>query len=171
MILFLFLGFLAAGCIHALATAPRTRWRFAELLLVYRLAGYFDVVMLADATYCLAAPEPWAAAHGWHVSSDNPFRQYAVLAYGSMAITAVLTLRLRATYLVAPAVCWSLVFLGATWIHIADFAARGRAITFHLAMHVFLSHGLTSVVLIALLVVYLSGTCADRLGDAAHGPV
>ncbi len=103
MFLLLFIGFLAAGSIHALKTGPRTKQRFAELMLVYSL--------------------------------------------------------------VAPAVCWSIFFLGATYVHLADYAARGRGITFSLFLHVFSSHGLMAIALIALLVTYMPALRANRSGD------
>jgi len=162
MFLLLFVGFLAAGWIHARKTGPRTRQRFAELLLVYPLVGYFGLLMLGVAVYGLAAPERFVASHGWRVSADNPFQQFFGVAYGAMAIVAILTIWLRGLYLVAPAVCWSIFFLGATYIHVADFAARGRAITFPLVLHVFATHGLMSVVLLGLLVAYLSALRANR---------
>ena len=162
MFLLLFVGFLAAGWIHALATGPRTRRRFAELLLVYCLVGYFGLVMLATAVFTLAAPEHSAASHGWRVSADNPFQQFAGVAFGAMALAAILAVWLRGLYLVGPAVCWALIFLGATWIHLADPSARGQAMTFHRVLHVFGSHGLMSVVLIVLLVAYMSPERANR---------
>jgi len=125
-------------------------------MLVYTLVGYFGLLMLAMAVFGLAAPEHFAASHGWRVSADNPFQQFSGIAFGGMAIIAILAIRLRGLYLVAPAVCWSIFFLGATYVHIADFAARGRRSTFHMILHVFGSHGLMSVVLIALLVAYMS---------------
>jgi hypothetical protein len=163
MFLLLFVGFLAAGWVHAFKTGPRTRRRFAELLLVYPLVGYFGVVMLVAAVYSLAAPDRFAASHGWRVSADNPFQQFAGLAHGSMAVAAILAIWLRGLYLIAPAVSWSILFMGATNINIADFAARGRAITFPLVLHVFLSHSLMAVVLVVLLVAYISALRAERL--------
>lgn len=163
MFLLLFIGFLAAGWVHAFKTGPRTKRRFTELLLVYPIVGYFGVVMLSTAIFTLAAPERFAASHGWRVSADNPFQQFAGVAYGSMAIAAILAIWLRGLYLIGPAVCWSLFFLGATYIHLADIAERGRAITFHRFLHVFTTHALMSVVLIVLLAAYLSADRANRL--------
>ena len=157
------MGFLAAGWIHALKTGPRTKQRFAELLLVYPLVGYFGILMLGMAVFTLAAPEHFAASHGWNMSVDNPFQQFSGIAYGAMAIAAILAIWLRGLYLAAPAVCWSIFFLGATYVHIVDFAARDREITFPLFLHVFASHGLMSVVLIVLLAAYLSAMRANRL--------
>jgi len=162
MFLLLFLGCLVAGWIHALATGPRTRRRLAELLLVYSLVGYFGLLMLAVAVFTLAAPEHFATSHGWRASAENPFQQFGGVAYGSMAVAAILAAWLRGLYPVGPAVCWALFFLGATWIHLADSAARGQAMTLHRVLHVFGSHGLMSVVLIVLLVAYLSPERANR---------
>lgn len=162
MFLLLFIGFLATGGIHAFMTGPRTRQRFAEMMLVYSLVGYFGILMLSVAVYNLVAPEQFAASHGWSVSGDNPFQQFSAISYGAMAIIAILAIWLRGLYLVAPAVCWSIFFLGATYIHLVDYAARGREITFGLFVHVFSSHGLMALVLIALLATYMFPERANR---------
>lgn len=162
MFLALFVIFLVAGWIHALKTGPRTRRRFTELLLVYPLVGYFGILMLVVAVYGLAAPARFAASHGWAVSVNNPFQQFLAVAYGAMAIVATLAVWLRGRYLIGPAGCWSLFFLGATYIHVVDFAERGREITFTLVLRLFATHGLMSVVLIALLALYLSAPRTTR---------
>ncbi|HEX9654435.1 MAG TPA: DUF6790 family protein [bacterium] len=162
MFLILFVGFLAAGWIHAMKTGPHTKQRFAELMLVYSLVGYFGILMLGVAIYNLVAPERFAASHGWSVSTDNPFQQFVGILYGAMAIIAILAVWLRGMYLLAPAVCWSIFFLGATYIHIADFAARGREITFPLVLHIFSSHGLMAIVVIVLVAAYMPAVHVNR---------
>ncbi len=164
MFLLLFIGFLAAGCLHALKTGPRSRQRFVELMLVYASVGYFGVLMCVVAIYMLLAPEQFAASHGWSVSTDNPFQQFLAMTYGAMAITAILAIWLRGRYLIAPALCWSIFFLGATYLHIVDFAARGREITVGLFLHVFSTHGLMALIVIALLAAYVPALRTDTTG-------
>ncbi|HET6202330.1 MAG TPA: DUF6790 family protein [Planctomycetota bacterium] len=160
----LFACLLTAGRVHALQTGPRKRRRFVELRLVHPLVGYFGFAMLAAAAHGLAAPERFAASHGWRVSADKPFQRFAGLAYGSMALAAILAARLRGLYRAASAVCGSGFFLEATWIRLAVSAARGRAMTLHRVAAVFANHGLLSVVRIAPLVACLSPERANRPG-------
>jgi len=169
MFLIIFLCILAAGAAHASASGPRTTRRFAELMLVYSLVGYFGILMLTVAVYTLVAPARFAASHGWTLSDGNPFAQFSGVAYGAMAVSAILAVWHRDRYLIAPTVCWAIFFLGATWVHVADYAHRGREVSLSLCWNVFANHGLMSVVLIALLVAYLRSPGQSQVEPARAG--
>lgn len=120
------------------------RERAGELILLYVLVGYCGIPMVGVSVAALVQPERAAEILGF--PAGNPFQHFAMVAYLGMSLQAVLALRYRGRYLIGPALCWSVFFLGATVIHLADFASRGHLDHEH-ALAIFVTHGLVSVVL------------------------
>lgn len=118
-----------------------------ELVLVYLLAGYHGVIMLAVSTIIFFAPERGAAM----VSADpgNPFQLFFGFAYLAMSVTAILTIWWRGRHLDAQVILWSIYFFGATWIHAKTFA-DADALTPWWLFRIVLSHALLPAVMIGL---------------------
>ena len=151
---FLLAVLLVVAGIHAYRLSERTLRRSGEVVLLYVLVGYCGVPMLAAAVVSLWNG-PWVAdLLGF--PAGNPFQAFVGVALLGMSLTSVLALRYRGDYLVAPALCWAVFFLGATFIHAHDFHASG-ALTHGSALMIFASHGFVSVVLLAALVVSRAG--------------
>lgn len=161
MFIALLLALLAAAVLHGWKTGPRTKSRFAELIIVYLLVGYCGVVMLGVGVFILVAGERAAAMLG--TPPGNLFQQFFGFAYVGMALIATLSIWLRGTYLLAPVLCWSIYFLGATYIHVVDYAAAGylNVGTFLL---IFATHALVPVLLLAM--TFLRYRLASQPADA-----
>lgn len=153
MFLFLLAASLVAVGIHAALLKERTARRIGEIGLLYILIGYCGVAMVASAIGSLVDPDRFARMHGFQPGS--PFQDFAAVALLAMAILSLLALWYRGTYLVAPAVCWAVFFLGATWIH----AHQGEP-THGDLLAIFVTHGLISVLLIVALL--MSGVWKER---------
>ena len=92
-----------------------------ELVLVYLLAGYHGAVMLGVSILGLLSPERAAAMVGAELG--NPFQDFFMAAYFGMSVAAILAVWFRRHYLIGPVVCWSIYFLGATYVHWRQFSA------------------------------------------------
>ena len=159
---FLLFVVIGAAAIHVLASSSRDRQRVGELLLLYVLVGYCGGPGLILTGVNLMFPAEVATALGFPVG--NPFQQFVGAAYLGMSIVALLALRYRGDYLVAPTLVWATFFGYATFIHSFDFAAEGR-LSHGMMLVIFVSHGLVSVVLLAAL--WMSG--AGRRSGAGGG--
>lgn len=148
---------LAAAAIHIARTGERTARRIGELVLLYVLVGYCGIPMVAVSVAALAVPDRVADVLGF--AAGNPFQAFVGVAYLGMSIVAVLALRYRGAYLIAPAVCWSVFFAGATVIHIRHAAGSG-GLTHGGMLGIFATHGLISVLLAGALVA--SGLARKR---------
>ncbi|MFW6202419.1 MAG: DUF6790 family protein, partial [Gemmatimonadota bacterium] len=131
--------------------------RVGELLLVYVLVGYCGIPMVGVSVATLAAPERVAEILGF--PAGNPFQAFMGVAYLALSVLAVLTLRYRGRFLIAPAVGWAIFFAGATVIHVRHEIAGGT-LTHGGVLAVFATHGLISVLLVGGLVV--SGLLWER---------
>jgi len=147
--LILLLMVLVAAAIHASRLKEPSTPRIAEVFLLYLLVGYCGVPMLAFSLWNLLSPEK-AAAH-LDFPPGNPFQEFAGIAFLAMSLVSLLAIRYRRTFLIAPVVCWAVFFTGATWIHLKDIHLKG-ALTHGLALHVFATHGLISILLVGALV-------------------
>lgn len=157
MFFYLLLVVLAAAAIHAARSADRSPERIGRLALLYILVGYCGVPMLAVSVATLAWPERVAGILGF--PPGNPFQAFLGVAFLAMSLLSILALRYRRSFLIAPALCWAVFFAGATVIHLRDFAGRD-ALTHGGILHIFGSHGLISILLIAAL--WLSGLPRER---------
>jgi len=149
----------AAGFIHgAVARSPLAKR--VELALVYLVAGYFGLVMLAIGIFCLAAPERAAAMLG--ADPGNPFELFLGWTFCGMAAAALLAVRLRGAYLVGPIVAWSLYYFGAVRVHWVEYSAAGR-LTPRFATLIVLEHAGPPLLAIALGVwLWRLSTSGDR---------
>lgn len=148
MFLPLLAALLIAAAFHFALGGERTLRRGGELGLVWLLVGYCGVPMIGVAAGALAWPDRAADILGF--PAGNPFQSFAMVAYLGMSLVAVLSLRYRGAYLVAPALLWAVFFAGATWIHLADLGHRG-ALTHGMLAIIVGSHGAVSVLLLASL--------------------
>ncbi len=137
--------FVVAALVHG-ALAKATTEKRIELVLVYLLAGYHGIVMLAVAVYALVAGEQAAAHLG--TPAGNLFQQFFGFAYMGMAVASILCIWLRGAYLVAPVVCWCVFFFGATYVHMADYHARGALLHSH--VHIVLAHAVVPALMLGL---------------------
>ncbi len=157
MFLLLLIACLLAATVHSLRLDPRTPGRIGELFLRYVLVGYCGVPMLIVSLGILAVPGHMAAM--LPVGAPTQLLAFFGWAYLGMSLIAIMTLRYRGTFLVAPAVCWAVYFAGATIVHRQDApASHGDA------LHIFATHGLIAVILAVALVA--TGLLSNRpVGD------
>jgi hypothetical protein len=146
MFVILLLLLIAAGALHARFTGPRTSRRTAECILVYVLAGYCGLAQVLVGVGALASPD--FAAHMSRVSNVGEVLPWFASMYVGAAIAAVLAIRLRGDYVIAPVIIWAVFFAGATWAHMHTEALHGRAPGLHGSLWIFASHGLVSVTLL-----------------------
>lgn len=165
MFAYLLVGLLAAAAVHIARSEDRTSRRIGELGLLYLLVGYCGVPMLGVSAGVLWRPDRAAEMLGF--AAGNPFQGFLGYAFLGMSVMAILSLRYRGTYLIAPAITWAVFFAGATAVHLRDYAARG-ALTHHGLLEIFVAHGLISILLVAALLA--SGVAKEaRVSEAASG--
>lgn len=158
MFFYLLIALLLGASIHYWRGAERTRRRGAELALVYLLVGYCGVPMVAVGAWLLARPEQ--AATGLGFAPGGAFQQFFSFAYLGLSLIAVLAVRYRGVFLIAPALAWSVYWAGATVVHLQDEAGRG-ALVLNSVLAIFATHGLIAVLLIGALVA--SGLLKQRV--------
>lgn len=131
-----------------------------ELVLVYLLAGYHGVIMIAVALFILILPEQGAKM--LDAPSGNVFQDFMGWAYLGMAVASTLTIWIRGRFLLAPIVYWAVYFFGATWIHWRESAADGH-LSAVWAFRIVLSHALLPIVMVGLWIwrQKLMGTRSD----------
>ena len=141
---------LAAAAVHVTRLEERTLRRGGEIMLLYLLVGYCGIPMVFVSVATLVWPGHVAAHLGF--PAGNPFEAFLGVAYLGMSLLSVLTLRYRGTFLIGPAIIWTVFFAGATGIHLRDFHHRG-ALTHGGALIIFTTHGLIAVLLAAALLM------------------
>ena len=122
---------LGAAVVHALKTKARTSQRWRELFLVYLLVGYCGLFVFGISIFGLVDGEQLARTFGF--STGGPFLQFLCFTFLGMSTIAILSIRFRGQYLIAPTVCWSIFWLGATYVHLANAFAEKGYLTFHLS--------------------------------------
>lgn len=151
MFLLLALAFTAAGFAHGHLTSrsdPGSRSaRRVELALVWLVAGYFGMVMVAVALFMLFAPE--RAAGLLDAEPGNPFQEFAGILYLAIAFMAVLAAFFRGVYLVAPVFTWAFYFLAATAVHLGQYHRAGDLGT-HAGVAIVAEHALPALLAIGL---------------------
>jgi hypothetical protein len=148
---------LVAASIHVARLDERTTPRIGEIGLLYLLVGYCGVPMVVVSVGSLVSPDHAADVLGF--PAGNPFQTFLGFALLGMSLLSLLALRYRRTFLIAPAICWSVFFAGATFIHLKDFGARG-ALSHGDIFHIFASHGLVALLLVVALIS--SGLLKER---------
>lgn len=149
MFVLLLIALVIAAAVHAARLEKRTPERVGEIALVWLLAGYCGVALLAVAVGSLVFPDRAAEILGF--PAGNPFQDFVGVALVGMSAIAILALWLRGRYLVGPALVWIVWWTGATWVHVKAAGGLG-AIHLHDLLHVFLAHGLVALLLVAALV-------------------
>lgn len=152
MFVLLLAALLVAAAIHIIRLDGRTPARIGELGLVYLLAGYCGVPMLAVSVATLAAPDQVAGHLG--LEPGHPFQHFLGFAYLGMSVVATLALRYRGAFLIGPAVIWTVFFAGATYVHLKHSVGHG-AMDHGAVVHIFATHGLIAVLLAVAL--WMSG--------------
>ena len=147
MFLAMALAFAAAGFLHGTLAHRSDRAQRVELSLVWLVAGYFGVVMVAVALGMLFAPE--RAAAFLDAEPGNPFQEFAGILYLSMALMAVLAIFFRGAYLVAPVFTWSFYFLAATLVHLVQYH-HGGDLSAHAGAAIVVEHALPAILAIGL---------------------
>lgn len=136
------------------------RVRVLELGLVYLLAGYHGVVMLAVALFTLLGGPRAAAMAG--AEPGSPFQQFAGFAFLGLSIAAILAVRLRDSYPVGPVVAWTVYFLGATGVHWREAAAAGD-LDATWALRIVTSHALPALAMLALLLAWRRASSVSKV--------
>lgn len=150
MFVYLLLFLLVATAVHVARSRDRTAAGAGRIALLYILVGYCGVPMALVSVATLVWPERVADVLGF--PAGNPFQDFLGVAFLSMSLLSLLGLRYRRSFLIAPTVCWAVFFIGATVIHMRDFAARGT-LTHGGMLAIFASHGLISLLLIGALLM------------------
>ncbi|HXI03235.1 MAG TPA: DUF6790 family protein, partial [Candidatus Saccharimonadales bacterium] len=117
MFIFLAALFVAAGLVHG-AVKHAGKVERIDLVLVYLLAGYHGIVMVAVALFGMIHPARAAAMLG--APAGNVFQDFMAWAYLGMSVASILAIWLRGSYLAGPVVYWSIYFLGATRVHMSQ---------------------------------------------------
>jgi hypothetical protein len=146
---FVIAGLLLVVIVHAAMLSNRSAAKVAELGLLYLLVGYCGIPMFAVSVWALVYPQGAAMALGF---ANGPLLSFFAWAYLGMSIIALLSLRYRGTYLVAPVAVWAVYLGGATQVH---FQGTSQA---HGPMHaspleVFAAHGFVALLLLVALAV------------------
>jgi hypothetical protein len=111
--LLILVGTVIGATVHCVMR--RERGSVVEVYLVYLLAGYYGLAMLLAALVHLTNPGGIAQLKGW-VSSEPIQALYAFALLG-MAASSILSVWMRGTYLLGPAVFGSTLLLGGAFVH------------------------------------------------------
>jgi hypothetical protein len=147
MFLYLLMALLLVASLHASRLPRPAAGPVGELFLVYLLAGYCGVPMLAVSIGILVDPA-WIA-HRFPVGAPGPLLSFFGWAYLGMSLVAILALRLRGRFLIGPAVCWGVYLAGATLVHVHGVA--GGRLGHGALLLTFATHGLVTVLLLVAL--------------------
>lgn len=148
MFKYLLIACVVAATVHFVRAGERTSQRIGELVLLYVLVGYCGVPMLVVSLGILAVPERMATM--LPVGEPGPVLAFFGWAYLGMSLLPILALKYRGAFLIAPAVCWSVYFAGATVVHLHGGSA-GESISHGGMLAIFATHGLVSLVLVIAL--------------------
>lgn len=139
---------LLAAAVQIARRSIRSVDGIGETVLVWVLVGYCGVPMIGFMIFGLVHPNELAEMTGF--APGSPFQTFAAWALLGMASAATLALRFRGSYLMGPALAWAVFFLGATAIHLRQYASAGALSHGMLAM-ILATHGLVSVILLSAL--------------------
>lgn len=147
MFVVLLLLLVGAGVLHARVTGSTATPRTAECVLIYVLVGYCGAAQLLVGGSAFVSTD--VALHLARVTDVGEMMPWFASLYVGAAIVALLAVRLRGTYLIAPVILWAVFFAGATWAHLHTEAAHGRVPGLHGTLWIFAAHGLVSLVLVS----------------------
>ena len=143
---------LIAALVHARLRYPVTPGATSELILVYILAGYCGVQQIALGAGILLTGGRIMSHFGFQAGNQPIFLWVSFLLLGG-GLMSMLAIWKRDSYLLAPVLMWSVFFAGATYGHIQLNEVNGTSATWASMAKIFASHGLISVLLIALYLV------------------
>ena len=144
----LLLLLLLAGLLHGKRINKRNKSELAELMLVYVLVGYCGIYMASASILDLIAS--FRQETIFPFPAGSPFQQFFGFSFLGMSVLAILSFRYRGSYLIPPVIGWSIFWLGATYIHVADEFVN-KSISFSSLLSIFSSHGLVALTMIILL--------------------
>jgi hypothetical protein len=146
MFVLLLVVLVCAGIAHARLTRSTGAPRTAEWVLIYLLVGYCGIAQLLVGGAAFGSPE--IMRHLARVSDVGELMPWFASMYVGAAIVALLAVRMRGDYLIAPVILWSVFFAGATWAHLHTETVHGRQPGLHGTVWILAGHGLVSVVLV-----------------------
>ncbi len=156
MALVLLAALIVAALIHAARSTNQSPGRRAELILVYVVVGYCGVYQIFTGFQLLLRPDDILTHLG--LPTGNAMTYWTASIYLGGAFMAALAIWYRGSYLLAPVVTWSIYFAGANFAHFYTLQLNGATLTPTLIGFVFASHGLISVILVAMWVSYVRAT-------------
>jgi hypothetical protein len=123
---FIFVCTIASALFHLHMTRaiPHTRARVVEVFLLFFLCGQWGFGAIATALPHILVPDTIAGFIGWEAGS--PFQVELGFASLGLGVLGVLSIWLRGTFWIAPAVGRSIFLLGAAYVHIVDIARTGN---------------------------------------------
>jgi len=150
MFIALLLALVAAGFSHAVITKQKTRT--AEFILLYVLIGYCALPLGFIGLRALLMPE--IMIQNMKLTAEPSFVRFTASLIVALAIMAVLALRLRGAFLIAPVIGWAVFWLGADYAHIGLLHDHGQSASAAYTAQIFAAHGMVSLVLLAALAGY-----------------
>ena len=116
-----------------------------ELVLIYLVAGYCGLIMVGVSVWGMIYPP--GAANMVGTEAGNPFQDFFLVAYLGISVMASLSIWIRGSYLTANVISWSIYWFGATYIHLADYAATGR-LDIHATLAIIGAHTLVPILML-----------------------
>jgi hypothetical protein len=169
MALVLLAALIVAALIHAARSQNQTPGRRAELVLVYVVVGYCGVYQIYTGFDLLLEPDKILTHLG--LPTGNAVTYWTASIYLGGAFMAALAIWYRGSYLLAPVVTWAIYFAGANFAHLHALQLNSVTLTPVIIGFVFATHGLISVILVAMWGSYVRSTrlrlrrSTDRRGD------
>ena len=111
--LLILVGTVIAATVHC--RMRRQGGKVVEVYLVYLLVGYYGLAMLLAAVVHLTNPAGIAQLKGW--AASEPIQTLYAFALIGMAVASILSIWIRGTYLLGPALFGSLLLLGGAFVH------------------------------------------------------
>ena len=111
--LLILVGTVIAATVHS--RVRRQGGEVVEVYLVYLLVGYYGLAMLLAAAVHLTNPVGIAQLKGW--AASEPIQTLYAFALIGMAVSSILSIWIRGTYLLGPALFGSLLLLGGAFVH------------------------------------------------------
>jgi len=103
---------------------PRTKARVVEVLLLYFLAVYYGFAAFVSGLGHLVLGDQQAEYIGW--PAGNPFQDEFAFASLGLTTLEILAIWLRGTFWIAPALGYSILLLGAAYVHIREIMVAGN---------------------------------------------
>ncbi len=121
-----FIATIVGAAVHLYRTpaSHRTRQRVIEVFLLYFLCVQWGFGAVLTSVPHIVVPDTIAGYIGWEAGS--PFQVELGFASLGLAVLGILSIWLRGSFWVAPAVGRSIFLLGAAYVHVGDIVAHGN---------------------------------------------